>query len=99
VLGVYNAGVGCWCAKSYFTGSDGINRVVTSSRKQLQTWQVLTSPSPMLVADSWSQTIKSGGDGGFFTTVSSNGNNNGIIWAVGRNDGLSRAISSSRFLV
>ena len=86
MLGVYNAGP-CWCAESYFTGSDGINRVVSSGGNRLQTWKVQTSPSPMLVADSWSQSIRSGQDGGFFTTVSSNGNSNGIIWAVGRPDG------------
>jgi hypothetical protein len=86
VLGVYNAGP-CWCAESYFTGSDGINRVVSSGGNRLQTWKVLTSPSPMLVADSWSQSIQSGQNGGFFTTVSSNGNTNGIIWAVGRPNG------------
>jgi len=86
VLGVYPGGP-CWCAESYFTGSDGINRVVSSGGSQLQTWQVHTSPSPTLVKDAWSQSIKSGQDPGFFTTVSSNGNTNGIIWAVGRPDG------------
>ena len=86
VLAVHNAG-GCLCAKSYFKGSDGINRVVTSGGNRLQTWQVHTSPSPALVADSWTQQIQSGQDGGFFTTISSNGSTNGIIWAVGRPDG------------
>jgi hypothetical protein len=56
VLGVYNGGK-CFCAESYFTGSDGINRVVTTGGNLLQPWQVHTSPSPMLVADSWSQAI------------------------------------------
>jgi hypothetical protein len=86
VLGVFNAG-GCFCGESYFKGSDGINRVVTSASNKVQTWQVRTSPSPTLVADSWTQTILSGQDGGFFTTISSNGSTNGIIWAVGRPDG------------
>ena len=58
-----------------------------SSGQQVQTFKVQTSPSPALVADSWSQQITNGQDGGFFTTVSSNGNTNGIIWAVGRPDG------------
>jgi hypothetical protein len=38
------------------------------------------------VADSWSQAVQSGRTSGFFTTVSSNGNTNGIIWAVTRPD-------------
>jgi len=86
VLGTYNGG-GCWCAESFFIGKDGINRVVSSGGSQLQTWQVHTKPKPILVADAWQQTIETGQDGGFFTTVSSNGNTNGIIWAIGRPDG------------
>jgi PQQ enzyme repeat len=83
-----HTGVGnCHCAESYFVGSDSIPRVVSSGGNKLQTWQVHTSPSPALVADSWTQSIESGQDGGFFTTVSSNGIQNGIIWAVGRPDG------------
>jgi len=85
---VGNYGIdGCWCAESYFTGSDGINRVVTSGGSRLQTWQIHTSPRPALVPDAWNQSIKTGQDPGFFTTVSSNGKTNGIIWAVGRPDG------------
>lgn len=86
VVGVYYGG-GCWCAESYFTGQDGINRVVSTGGNQLQTWQVHTSPSVRLVADSWSQNIESGQDPGVFTTVSSNGKKNGIIWAIARPDG------------
>jgi hypothetical protein len=77
----------CWCAESYFTGSDSINRVVLSPGDHVQTWQVHTSPSPALVADSWVQHVNHGHDHGFFTTVSSNGIQNGIIWAIGRPDG------------
>jgi hypothetical protein len=83
VLGTYSGG-GCWCAESYFTGSDGVNRVVSSGSNTLQTWQVHMTPSPMLVPDSWTQNIQNGQDSGFFTWVSSNGTANGIIWAVGR---------------
>jgi hypothetical protein len=86
VLGVFRVG-SCFCGESYFTGSDGINRVVTSGIYKLQTWQVRTSPSPTLVADSWTHNTTTGQDPGFFTTVSSNGHTNGIIWAVGRPDG------------
>ena len=41
-----------------------------------------------MVPDSWTQFLDHNGqDGGFFTSVSSNGNANGIIWAIGRPDG------------
>ncbi len=88
----------CWCAPSYFVGSDGVNRVVTSqgavsgdnvsNQGLVRTWQVQLSPSPQLVLEG-SSTISSGQDSGFFTTVSSNGTKPGsaIIWAVGRPTG------------
>jgi hypothetical protein len=78
---------GCWCGPSWFTGSDGIGRVVTSEGSFLQTWQLQLSPSPKLVLEG-SGTIATGQlqDPGFFTSVSSNGTTAGtaIIWAVGR---------------
>jgi hypothetical protein len=83
VLGTYNVGA-CWCGESYFTGQDGINRVVTSGDSTLQTWQVQTVPSVALVQDSWTQSINNSSRGGFYTTISSNGSNNGIIWAIGQ---------------
>jgi hypothetical protein len=75
---------GCWCGPSYFHASDGIGRVV-SSAGSLQTWQIQTSPSPLLVAEA-SATVPSGQDPGFFTVVSSNAGrlSSAIIWAVGR---------------
>jgi hypothetical protein len=88
----------CWCGPSFFVGSDGINRIVTShslgkadnqfNEGLVRTWQVQMSPSPNLVLEG-SAPIASGGDGGFFTTVSSNGTTPGsaIIWAVGRATG------------
>jgi hypothetical protein len=84
----------CWCAPSFFTGSDGINRIVTSQGSSVtnqglvRTWQVQMSPSPNLVLDG-AVPILSGQDGGFFTSVSSNGTAAGsaIIWAVGRPTG------------
>src|SRR5208283_575246 len=33
---------GCWCGPSYFAGSDGIGRVVTSQGNVLNTWRVNT---------------------------------------------------------
>lgn len=88
VLDTEYIGGGCWCSESYFTGSDGTNRVVTSGGSQLTTWKIVVSPSPVLVQDQSAGLDHNGQDGGFFTTVSSSGTSNGIIWAVGRPDGL-----------
>jgi hypothetical protein len=85
-LDTHALGVGCWCGASYYRGSDGIGRVVTSAGK-LQTWQVALTPAPHLVAESTTSTIPaSDQDPGFFTVVTSNGRaaHSAIIWAVGR---------------
>ena len=42
---------GCWCGTSYFKGSDGIGRIISSAGATVQTWQVVTTPSPTLVAE------------------------------------------------
>jgi hypothetical protein len=87
----------CWCGPSFFMGSDGINRIVTSqgsnptnatNRGLVLTWQVQLSPSPHLGLDGVAAII-SGQDSGFFTSVSSNGTAAGsaIVWAVGRPTG------------
>jgi hypothetical protein len=76
----------CWCAESYYAGSDGVGRVVSSAGNTMISWKVQTSPSVTLVKE-WSQfTVAAGQDGGFFTWVSSNGTQAGtaIIWAVSR---------------
>jgi hypothetical protein len=83
VLGTYSIGP-CWCGESYFTGPDGIGRVVSSGGGQIMVWKVETSP-PGLSLESQSQALpQSAQDGGFFTSVSSDGGSNPIIWAVGR---------------
>ena len=82
-------GSGCWCAPSYFTGPDGIGRIVASQGNVVQTFQIpVTSLSPEGTSRSLSST---GQDPGFFTTVSCNGSgafgnctNTPIIWAVSR---------------
>lgn len=83
----------CWCGPSYFQGSDGISRIVTSHGQFVHTWQVQLSQSPHLieeglVAIAGSSTCTSVclGFTGFFTAVSSDGTKPGtaIIWAVGR---------------
>jgi hypothetical protein len=82
----------CWCGPSYFVGSDGIARVVTSHGNTLHTFHVnVTVSPPKLSLVGASATVGLGGtqDPGFFTSVSSNGTTPGsaIIWAVSRPDG------------
>jgi hypothetical protein len=88
-------GSGCWCAPSYFTGPDGVGRIVASQGNVVQTFQI--PPVTTLSAEGTSSILSSSGqDPGFFTTVSCNGSgafgnctNTPIIWAV------SRPVSSS----
>ena len=86
----------CWCAPSYFTGPDGIGRVVSSGSSgvgdnpynaaAIAVWKLQTSPAPKLVLEGAAAAVVSGQDGGTFTVVSSNGTQagTGIIWTVGR---------------
>jgi hypothetical protein len=84
VLGSYSIG-GCWCGESYFLDpSDGAARVVSSGGKGIGVWKLLTSPTPKLAVVARSAAIATGQNGGFFTSVSSNGNSNPIIWALSR---------------
>jgi hypothetical protein len=87
VLGTY-PNDGCYCGQSYFTGSDGIGRVVESTGDVIRVWQVVTSTSanPKLTLESTSPALNSGQDPGFFTSISSNGQTAGtaVIWAVSR---------------
>ena len=85
VLGTYYVG-GCWCGPSYYVDpSDSIPRVVSSGGNYVQVYQVLTSPSPSLNQVSQSTSVPNGSNGGgFFTSISSNGMSNPIIWALSR---------------
>jgi hypothetical protein len=76
---------GCWCGPSYFLGSDGVRRIVSSGSHSIGLWKAPTSPATLVLDRSFSS-ITPGQDGGFFTTVSSNGQKPGtaIIWAVNR---------------
>lgn len=75
----------CLCGISYFKCSDGNGRVIiTANTSTVQVWRVVTSPSLDIAMESESNTIFTGQDGGFFTSVSSNGLSNALIWAVGR---------------
>ncbi len=90
-LDVHALPQGCWCGPSYFHGSDGIGRVVSSAGGTLQTWQVQTTPAPKLVAEGSGSVQQTDQDPGFFTSVSSHGSNlpGAIIWAVARPSGSS----------
>ncbi len=84
VLGTLQIG-GCWCGESYFVDPiDGAARVVSSGGNRVKVWKLLTSPSTKLMGFAQSPTISTGQNGGFFTSVSSNGNTNPIIWALSR---------------
>ncbi len=80
VLGTYQAG-GCWCGPSYFVGPGG-PQVVSSGGHTVKVWRVATSPSPSLVPVASSPSIGGGQHPGFFTTISSNGTSNAIVWAL-----------------
>jgi hypothetical protein len=83
VLGSYSVG-GCWCGESYFVGTDGAARVVSSGGNQVQVWKLQTSPNPTLTQVAHSSSLPTGQNSGFFTSVSSNGNSNTIVWALTR---------------
>ncbi|MFZ3325960.1 MAG: hypothetical protein WA231_08745 [Methylocella sp.] len=86
----------CWCGPSYFTGPDGVGRVVssggsttTSNSAQITVWKIQTSPTVAFVQEGAALPVASGDDPGTFTTVSSNGTQAGttIIWVTGRPTG------------
>ncbi len=83
VLGTYGIG-GCWCGQSYFVDpSDGAGRVVASGGQSIQVYKVQTSPSPALIKVASSIALSGGIQfPGFFTSISSNGTANPIIWTL-----------------
>jgi outer membrane protein assembly factor BamB len=86
VLGEYRIG-SCFCGASYFRGTDGVGRVVSSGGSNVTTWKLYTGgATPRLGVESKSGAIGNGENAGFFTTISSNGvqANSQIIWAIGR---------------
>ena len=85
-LASYQIG-GCWCGPSYFQGHDGTGRVVTSGGSNVGVWKVQgTTRRPQLALVNQSAGLNNGQDGGFFTSISSNGTTAGtaVIWALGR---------------
>jgi hypothetical protein len=84
VLGSYSVG-GCWCGQSYYVDpTDGLGRVVSSGGSIVQLWKINTSPQASLTLQRQSGWIGGGQDPGFFTSISSNGTSNPIIWALAR---------------
>jgi hypothetical protein len=84
VLGTYTVGP-CWCGPSYFVDpKDGAGRVVSSGGNTIRVWKVVTGTSaPTLTEVIASPALASAGTG-FFTSVSSNGTANPVIWALAR---------------
>ncbi|MFY9646046.1 MAG: hypothetical protein WAK29_12755 [Terriglobales bacterium] len=84
VLGSYYIG-GCWCGESYYVDpTDGVGRVVSSGGITVEVWKVETSPSVALKLTAQASVGNSSQDPGFFTSISSNGTANPIIWALSR---------------
>ncbi|OKO82955.1 PQQ-binding-like beta-propeller repeat protein [Bradyrhizobium sp. AS23.2] len=72
----------CWCGQSYY-----LNNIVSSGGTRVGVWQVITWPSPSLTQIHSSTDLPLGGDSpGFFTSISSNGEADVIIWAVSRSN-------------
>jgi hypothetical protein len=83
VLGTYSVGP-CWCGQSYFVDpKDNVARVVSSGGSRIRVWKLRTAPSPSLTQVTSSPMLNTV-DTVFFTSVSSNGTANPIIWAVSR---------------
>lgn len=85
VVGSYVTGK-CWCAESYYVDpTDMAPRVVTSGGTTSEVWKLQTSPTTSLtMVTSGSVSGPTGQSAGFFTSISSNGTQNPIIWAVTR---------------
>jgi hypothetical protein len=93
-VGTYGVG-GCWCGHSYFTATDGTGRVVTSGGDNVTVWGVKVGKNgnkPKLSQAASTANIGGSQDPGFFTSISSNGNNEktAVVWAVSRPDGTSQ---------
>ncbi len=85
LLGTYSI-AGCFCGPSYFVGSDGIGRVVTSGGRAATVWRLNNSASaPTSLVQEHQTSVASGQDPGIFTSISSNGTQTGsaVIWTVG----------------
>jgi len=81
-----DGGADCHCANTYFMGADGVPRVVTGIGDRLSTFKLTASTSSVVMSPEHVQTLHSGQDPSFFTSISSNGTTTGsaVIWAVTR---------------
>jgi len=82
VLDAVNIG-GCWCGPSTFDGPTG-RTIVSSGGASVMLWTLVTSPSVTLQQGPSATIDGSPQDPGFFTTISSNGQQDTIIWALSR---------------
>jgi hypothetical protein len=89
VLGSYNAGPS-WCGESYFVDADGAARIVTGGDNRVKVWKLSTSPKPSFSMVAQSNEYPSGQDPGVFTSVSSNGTSNTLVWMVSRPESASK---------
>lgn len=87
-LGSFGIG-SCWCGQSYFGTANGTGRVVTSGGDNVGIWKVKAGGTPNLTQIASSAGVGGNQDPGFFTSISSNGNDEttAVIWAVSRPDG------------
>jgi hypothetical protein len=60
---------GCWCATTYFTGSDGVPRIVAGIQDFLATFKLQASGSSVVMNSETQNTLSTGQDGGFFGFV------------------------------
>jgi hypothetical protein len=72
----------CWCMPDYF--NDGVPTLVSSGGRYVRLWTIQSSPTTALRPRAISGPLASGPDPGFFTSVSSNGASDTIVWAVTR---------------
>jgi hypothetical protein len=77
---------GCWCGPSYYEDSNALGRIVASGNGSVTVLVNKGTNRPNFQQVSQYNGIANGQNGGFFTTVSSNGTMAGtaIVWAVGR---------------
>jgi hypothetical protein len=68
----------CLCGESYYRGLDGVGRIVSSGGTQ----RIAVWLEPSFRLESESRPLNGGA--GFFTSVSSDGHQNAIVWAVDR---------------
>jgi hypothetical protein len=81
VLGQVNIG-GCWCGPSYYGGHGA--HIIGSGGNSVTAWKLQTSPSFSISAEASSAPLATGQDPGFFTSVSSEGDDHAIVWAVSK---------------